>query len=201
MRDIPLCNIVKVPDVPGKIVINKRATGNYVLYENGRRYDKQKKYNVPDRTMIGIQIPSRPEYMVPNENYFRLFPKGDQNMSEYEQNKMDEYKKERDEAFMIRDFFEQMFYEFQFHSRKQPNTVLNEFKVRELNAILEPMKDMMQDEPGARFLQLIPIPTEEESEGGGTVLCGMTYSDVMMVLTKYRCTEGEFFQKMLLRET
>lgn len=192
---------VRIPKVKGKIFFRKYKGYKYVQYVNGRRYDKRRKLAQTERINIGIQIPAWPEYMVPNENYFRLFPKGDQNMSEYEQNKMDEYKKERDEAFMIRDFFEQMFYELQFHSRKQPNTVLNEFKVRELNAILEPMKDMMQDEPGARFLQLIPIPTEEESEGGGTVLCGMTYSDVMMVLTKYRCTEGEFFQKMLLRET
>ena len=199
MRNIPLCNIVKVPDVPGKIVINKRATGNYVLYENGRRYDKQKKYNVPDRTMIGIQIPSRPEYMVPNENYWRFFPGGGQeDMDEKEKQELSQVEYERDQAYMIRDFFEQLYYEFQFQSRRQPNTMLNGYKVRKMNEILAPLKEMMKDEPAAAWLELIPEPVEETVEGGGTVIRGMTYSDVMMVLTQFRCLEGGYFQKLLI---
>ena len=39
---------------------------------------------------------------------------------------------------------------------------------------------------------------EEEVEGGGTVIRGMTYSDVMMVLTQFRCLEGAYFQKLLI---
>ena len=76
--------------------------------------------------------------------------------------------------------------------------VLNEYKVRKLNRILEPLKEMMKEEPGAEWLEVIPEPVEETVEGGGTVIRGMTYSDVMMVLTQFRCLEGEYFQKLLI---
>jgi hypothetical protein len=64
--------------------------------------------------------------------------------------------------------------------------------------ILEPLKEMMKEEPGAEWLEVIPEPIEEEVEGGGTVIRGMTYSDVMMVLTQFRCIEGAYFQKLLI---
>ena len=76
--------------------------------------------------------------------------------------------------------------------------MLNAYKVRKMNRILEPLKEMMKEEPAAEWLELIPMPVEEETEDGGTVMKGMTYSDVMMVLTQYRCSEGEYFQKMLI---
>ena len=119
-------------------------------------------------------------------------------MDEKEKQELSQVEYERDQAYMIRDFFEQLYYEFQFQSRRQPNTMLNGYKVRKMNEILAPLKEMMKDEPAAAWLELIPEPVEEEVEGGGTVMRGMTYSDVMMVLTQYRCLEGELFQKMLL---
>ena len=164
----------------------------------GRRYDKFRKITLAERVNIGIQIPARPEYMIPNENYFKYFMKGDREMSEQEREACREFEFEREQAFMMRDFFEQIYYEFQFQSRRQPNTVLNAYKVRKMNRILEPLKEMMKEEPAAEWLELIPMPVEEETEDGGTVMKGMTYSDVMMVLTQYRCIEGEYFQKMLL---
>ena len=189
---------VKIPDIKGKIVIRKKKDSKYVMYETWRRYDKFKKYNVVSRICIGIQIPARPEYMLPNENYFRMITEGDRVMNENEQEALDELEFERAQAFMMRDFFEQMYYEFQYQSRRQPNMVLNEYKVRKLNKILEPLKEMMKEEPGAEWLEVIPEPVEEEVEGGGTVIRGMTYSDVMMVLTQFRCLEGAYFQKLLI---
>ena len=67
---------VRIPDVPGKIVFRKKGDSRYVLLETGRRYDKWRKYNLVERRTIGIQIPEKPEYMLPNENYFMLFPGG-----------------------------------------------------------------------------------------------------------------------------
>ena len=182
----------------GKISYKKQKNSRYVMYETGRRYDKFKKYNVVSRICIGIQIPASPEYMLPNENYFRMITEGDRVMNENEQEALDEFEFERAQAFMVRDFFEQIYYEFQYQSRRQPNTVLNAYKVRKLNKILEPLKEMMKEEPGAEWLEVIPEPVEEEVEGGGTVIRGMTYSDVMMVLTQFRCIEGAYFQKLLI---
>ena len=190
---------VRIPKVKGKIFFRKYKGYKYVQYVNGRRYDKRRKLVQTERINIGIQIPAWPEYMVPNENYWRFFPGGGQeDMDEKEKQELSQVEYERDQAYMIRDFFEQLYYEFQFQSRRQPNTMLNGYKVRKMNEILAPLKEMMKDEPAAAWLELIPEPVEEEVEGGGTVMRGMTYSDVMMVLTQYRCLEGEFFQKMLL---
>ena len=190
---------VRIPKVKGKIFFRKYKGYKYVQYVNGRRYDKRRKLAQTERINIGIQIPAWPEYMVPNENYWRFFPGGGQeDMDEKEKQELSQVEYERDQAYMIRDFFEQLYYEFQFQSRRQPNTMLNSYKVRKMNEILAPLKEMMKDEPAAAWLELIPEPVEEEVEGGGTVMRGMTYSDVMMVLTQYRCLEGEFVQKMLL---
>ena len=139
---------VRIPDLKGKISYKKQKDSRYVMYETGRRYDKYKKYNVVSRICIGIQIPARPEYMLPNENYFRMITEGERVMNENEQEALDEFEFERAQAFMLRDFFEQMYYEFQYQSRRQPNTILNEYKVRKLNKILEPLKEMMKEEPG-----------------------------------------------------
>ena len=187
---------VKIPEVPGKISFFRQGRNCYVRLETERRYDSIKKYTLVNRKTIGVQIPARPEYMLPNENYIKLFPK-EENMDENEKEMLAEFQEEREKGLMIRDFFEQIYYEFQFQSRRQPNTVLNGFKVAKLNRILEPLKEMMQAEPAGEYLELIPEPVVEETEDGKTVMIGMTYSDVMMILTQYRCAEGEYFIKMM----
>ena len=188
---------VRVPEAKGKITFRKTGDSQYVLYEIGRRYDSIRKYTLVNRVNIGVQIPARPEYMLPNENYIRLFPKEEEKMDENDKEMLVEFQEEREKGLMIRDFFEQIYYEFQFQSRRQPNTVLNGFKVQRLNRILEPLRDMMPAEPAGEYLELIPEPVEEETEDGKTVMIGMTYSDVMMILTQYRCAEGEYFIKMM----
>ena len=188
---------VRVPEEKGKITFRKTGDSRYVLYEIGRRYDSFRKYTLVNRVNIGVQIPSKPEYMIPNENYLRFFSEGGSHMDENEKEELNQFEREREKAFMVRDFFEHAYYEFQFQSRRQPNTVLNGYKVGKLNQILEPLKEMMSEEPAAEYLEVIPEPVEEENEEGKTVTIGMTYSDVMMVLTQYRCAEVNFFQKMM----
>ena len=62
---------VLIPDVPGKICFKNKKGSEYVQYETGRKYDPVRKYNVPERKVIGIRIPSLPEMMLPNENYYQ----------------------------------------------------------------------------------------------------------------------------------
>jgi hypothetical protein len=57
------------------------SKSNYVLYETGRRYDPNRQYTLVDRKNIGVQIPGRPEMMLPNESYLTYFPKGDEKMT------------------------------------------------------------------------------------------------------------------------
>ena len=66
-------NSVAVPEVKGKIVLKKKKDATYVLYEYGRIYNKEKKYNVPQRVVIGKIREEDPMTMLPNENYYEHF--------------------------------------------------------------------------------------------------------------------------------
>ena len=60
---------VMIPDRPGKITYKKHGDTRYVQYETGRVYDPNRRYTLVNRVVIGVQIPDRPELMLPNENY------------------------------------------------------------------------------------------------------------------------------------
>ena len=72
---------VQIPDLPGKISFKKKKDSEYVQYLTDRTYDPIRKYNLPERKIIGIRIPSIPEMMLPNENYYEYFS-GDRRMNE-----------------------------------------------------------------------------------------------------------------------
>lgn len=57
-----------VVKIPGTCVVNSKG---YVYLTKDRRYDKEKKYNVPDRVCIGKSI--NKSEMYPNENYDEFF--------------------------------------------------------------------------------------------------------------------------------
>lgn len=101
---------VLIPKAPGKITLGKRGESTYVLYEIRRRYDPNRKYNVPERVGIGVQIPGRPEMMLPNENYLTYFQKGEETMTNEEKETVREYANEREYGMMLRDFFDQLFF-------------------------------------------------------------------------------------------
>lgn len=66
--------VVKIPDVPGKVTIKKQYAASYVLLEIGRIYRPEKKYTNVQRKMIGKVCSDKPGFMIPNNNYFELFP-------------------------------------------------------------------------------------------------------------------------------
>lgn len=65
---------VKIPVAKGHISRQKTKSGVYIHYVLDRVYDKDKKYTVPKRTLIGKVCPDDPELMTPNEQYFECFP-------------------------------------------------------------------------------------------------------------------------------
>ena len=65
---------VEIPQVKGKIVLNKTNNTTYVCYEFDRVYNPEKKYNTPKRTTIGKICPDKPGMMFPNMNYLKFFP-------------------------------------------------------------------------------------------------------------------------------
>jgi len=66
---------VKIPVVPGRIILKKNGDATYVLYEISRTYNPEKRYNVPRRVVIGKVAASDTALMHPNEKFNGYFPK------------------------------------------------------------------------------------------------------------------------------
>ena len=200
---------VYIPKVSG-ITFRKKGQNTYVQYETGRRYDPNRKFNLVDRKEIGVQIPGRAEMMLPNGNYLELFGKEENEMDDREKTEMEDYEKEREHGFMLRDFFEQLFYEFQMMSRSRAGETVNENKVKRLNRVLAPLMEMMKGEEYAEFLELIPEPNGSGDGNGrdGSLVPGrngenrplvpekgMTYSDVALLMTQFKGAVNRYFMK------
>lgn len=66
--------LVKMPNVPGKIVCQKKGETTYVYYETDRTYDPKKRYTAPKRVVIGKRSKDDADMIQPNENFLRFFP-------------------------------------------------------------------------------------------------------------------------------
>ena len=188
-------HVVPIPKIKGKIVFRKVNETVYVEYEIRRVYDKNRKYNKPERVRIGVRIRERPDLMLANENYFTYFPKGEETMSTEEKASTENYEAEREYRFTLREFFDQLFYELQKMSRKIPEGIVNENKVKRLNSVFHPLLEMMKDEEYAQFLELIPEPETQETKEGRTIITGMSYGDVALLMTQFKSALTRYFQK------
>ena len=65
---------VAIPSEKGKIIIKKKGNAVYVLYQHGYVYKPDKKYSVPQRTIIGKVNPAATDTMYPNEHFQEFFP-------------------------------------------------------------------------------------------------------------------------------
>ncbi len=66
--------LIKIPENTGKITYNRRGDTTYVEYTYARKYNPEKKYNVPQRTTIGKQSKADASMMQPNHNFSKFFP-------------------------------------------------------------------------------------------------------------------------------
>ena len=66
--------LVKLPDVPGKPVCEKRGNAAYVKYEYDRTYDSEKKITRTKRVTIGELSEEDSSMIRPNQNFFAYFP-------------------------------------------------------------------------------------------------------------------------------
>ena len=53
---------VGLPKVKGKIITRKKGAATYILYQYGSKYNPEKKYAVPQRTIIGKVNPEHPDH-------------------------------------------------------------------------------------------------------------------------------------------
>ena len=65
---------VKIPDVPGKLLREKRGDITYIKYEYDRIYDPERQYTYPKRVTIGKISKSDDTMMQPNETFLKYFP-------------------------------------------------------------------------------------------------------------------------------
>jgi hypothetical protein len=60
---------VKIPLVRGKIITKKKGDSTYVLFQYGQQYNVEKKYAIPQRTIIGKIHSDNHDVMYPNESF------------------------------------------------------------------------------------------------------------------------------------
>ncbi len=75
--------------------------------------------------------------------------------------------------------------------KKQPDGLVNAFKVGQINRVLNPLKDIMKDEPSTVFLDVLA----EVESGSKTDKSRNTYSDAALILSQYREACGEYRAK------
>ena len=106
-------------------------------------------------------------------------------MNEEQKDTAKNYTSDRKRFIMLRELFDQMYYEFQLQSRRKPDDPVNGYKAVKINSILEPLREIMGDEEYAAYLDLVDVSTETEQEEAET-LSGKSYSDVALMLTPYK---------------
>ena len=74
-------------------------------------------------------------------------------------------------------------------SKKQPDGLVNAFKVGQINRVLKPLKEIMADEPSSAFLDLV-AEVEDRAEKSRN-----SYSDVAVILSQFREACGEYRSK------
>ena len=108
--------------------------------------------------------------------------------------KKESLKADIDQFKMLQDLFSKMYAEIYQMSRKKPEGIVNSFKVERINRVLKPLYVLMEDEPYISYLELVTEPTEEK-QGRRTVENGLTYSDVMLILSQYRSGLEQYNKK------
>lgn len=76
-------------------------------------------------------------------------------------------------------------------SKKQPDGLVNTFKVGQINRVLKPLKEIMRSEPSTGFLDVL-VELEPDSK---TDKSRNTYSDTAVILSQFREACGEYRSK------
>ena len=86
---------------------------------------------------------------------------------------------------LLRRLFDDIYYSIEELASKCPNEVIAPFKVKQINEVLEEIRKNVDDEGIRPYLRLVEEP-EIAEENGSTMIKGLTYSDVLMMLKWYK---------------
>ena len=76
-------------------------------------------------------------------------------------------------------------------SKKQPDALINSFKIGQINRVLNPLKEIMQEEPSAKFLDILAEPDSE----GKSDKSRNTYSDTALILSQFLAACVQYREK------
>ena len=86
---------------------------------------------------------------------------------------------------LLRRLFDDIYYAIEELASKYPNEVIVPFKVKQINEVLEEIRKNVDDEGILPYLRLIEEPGITE-ENGSTIIKGLTYSDVLLMMKWYK---------------
>ena len=86
---------------------------------------------------------------------------------------------------ILRRLFDDIYYAIEELASKYPNEVIAPFKVKQINEVLEEIRKNVDDEGILPYLRLIEEPGITE-ENGSTIIKGLTYSDVLLMMKWYK---------------
>ena len=177
---------VAIPLEDGPVVIRQ---GKTVEYQLERTYESEDKSTRVKRRVIGKVDPVNPGRMFPNETYFLLFPENEVPEEVRDEflrgNGIHEEEGNRVNSTMLRRLFDDVYYSVEELAGKYPNEVMDPYKAKRINEVLERLKKSVEDEAILPYLRLIEEP-EETGEDGKTILKGLTYSDILLMLKWYK---------------
>lgn len=81
---------------------------------------------------------------------------------------------------MLNKLLASSFSELKEFSKKKPDELLNSFKVKSLNRILSPIKEIMKNEPTSEFLDLLDEDTIP------------SYSDAVLIIAQFNAAMKQF---------
>jgi len=184
---------VKIPEIPGKIIIMEKEGNHYVKYLVGQEYDRIRKFSIPKRVVIGTRIENMPTMMMPNENYMKYFTGEGKEMEEKSGEEQD-YGERRGIYKQYRDFFNELFYEMKSQSRGRLEVIVPGYQAEAVNKVLEPLRELMKDERYGELLEMISMPEEDEE---GKAVGGMSYGNAMILLCQYKTALGRYYSERL----
>ena len=86
---------------------------------------------------------------------------------------------------LLRRLFDDIYYAIEELASKYPNEVIAPFKVKQINEVLEEIRKNVDDKGILPYLRLIEEPGITE-ENGSTIIKGLTYSDVLLMMKWYK---------------
>jgi len=87
---------------------------------------------------------------------------------------------------LLRRLFDDVYYAVEELAGKYPNEVIDPFKVKRINEILDEIRECLEDKKILPYLRLIDEPEETIDKEGKTIWKGLSYSDILLMLKWYK---------------